>query len=219
SREHNLPHEIMDAAECVRRFPPFRIPSDYVAVFQPGGGFLAAEASVEAMIDLARAERADIRTGVRVLSVTPHGPGVRVATSGGGIEARAAIVAAGAWLKDVLPDLPAPVRATREVMAWFKPADATPFDPRRFPVFILESRHGMHYGFPATPAGLVKIAKHHHRNETVLADELRRAVSDGDEALIRPAVAGYIPAADRPPVAAQTRLHPTTPAHRLIITP
>jgi sarcosine oxidase len=217
SREHNLPHEILDAAECMRRFPPFRLPSDYVAVFQPDGGFLAAEASVEAMIALARSERADIRTGVSVLSVAASGSGVRVATSAGEIEARAAIIAAGAWLKQLLPELRAPLRATREVMAWFKPADASPFDPRRFPVFILESRHGMHYGFPATPAGLVKIAKHHHRDETVFADEPRRPVSELDEALIRPVLADHIPAANGPLAAAKTCLYTMTPDHDFII--
>jgi len=217
SREHNLPHEVLDAAECVRRFPPFRIPSDYVAVFQPHGGFIAAEASVEAMIALARTERADIRTGVRVLSVAPYGSGVRLVTDSGEIEARAAIVAAGAWLKDLLPDLPAPLRATREVMAWFRPRDAAPFDPSRFPVFILESRHGMHYGFPATPAGLVKIAKHHHRDETIIADEPRRAVSEVDEALIRPLLADHIPAANGPLAAAKTCLYTMTPDHDFLI--
>jgi sarcosine oxidase len=169
------------------------------------------------MIALARGQGAEIRTGVSVLSVAASGSGVRVATSAGEIEARAAIVAVGAWLKHLLPELPAPLRATREVMAWFRPTDSSLFDPHRFPVFILESRHGMHYGFPATPAGLVKIAKHHHRNETVLADEPRRAVSEVDEALIRPVLTDHIPAANGPLAAAKTCLYTMTPDHDFII--
>ena len=103
--------------------------------------------------------------------IAPHGRGVRIATSAGEIDARTAIVAAGPWLKTLIPRLPAPLRPTREVMAWFKPRDPAPFAPGRFPVFILESRHGMHYGFPMSPAGTVKIAKHHHRDETVDPDD------------------------------------------------
>src|SRR4051795_6048100 len=47
SRLHGLPHEVMDAAETMQRFPAFKIPSDYVGVFQPDGGFIAAEVSAD----------------------------------------------------------------------------------------------------------------------------------------------------------------------------
>ena len=215
--EHDLPHEILDGTEAMQRFPAFRIPSDYVGVFQPDGGFVAAEATVEALVALARAAEAEIRTGVCVLSVTPNGQGVRIRTSGGDIEARTAIVTAGAWLKELVPDLPVPVRATREVMAWFKPRDPAPFAPGRFPVFILESRHGMHYGFPISPSGTVKIAKHHHRDETVYPDDPRRPVSDIDEALIRPALESHIPAANGPLAATKTCLYTVTPDRDFIL--
>jgi sarcosine oxidase len=116
-----------------------------------------------------------------------------------------------------MPDLPAPLRVTREVMAWFKPTEPAPFDPRRFPVFILESRHGMHYGFPISPAGLVKVAKHHHRDETVFPDDPRRPVSEADEALIRPALADHIPAANGPLALAKTCLYTMTPDHDFVV--
>lgn len=217
AREHELPHEIMDGHETMRRFPAFRIPGDYVGVLQPDGGFVAAEATVEALLAMADAAKAEIRTGVRVLSIAPHGSGVRINTSAGDIEARSAIVAAGPWLKDLLPALPAPLRATREVMAWFTPRDPAPFAPGRFPVFILESRHGMHYGFPLSPAGTVKVAKHHHRNETIYADDPRRPVSETDEALIRGAIESHLPAANGPLAAAKTCIYTMAPDHDFIV--
>ena len=197
-REHDLQHEILDGRETMRRFPAFRIPSDFVGVLQPDGGFLAAETAVEVMVNLARAATAEVRAGVQAISVEPDGAGVRIRTSGGGeIEARTAIVAAGHWLTELIPDLPAPIRATREVMAWFKPRDPAPFAPGQFPVFILESRHGMHYGFPMSPGGTVKIAKHHHHNETVYPGDPRRPPNDVDEALIRSAIDEPHPAGER----------------------
>jgi sarcosine oxidase len=217
AREHDLPHEILDGAETMRRFPAFRIPGDYVGVFQPDGGFVAAEATVEALVTLARAAKAEVRTGVRVLSIAPDGAGVRIETSEDEIEARSAIVAAGPWLKELVPDLPAPLRATREVMAWFKPRDPTAFAPANFPVFILESRHGMHYGFPLSPAGTVKIAKHHHRKETVFPDDPPRPVTEVDEALIRPALESHIPSANGPLAAAKTCMYTMTPDHDFLI--
>ena len=52
-------------------------------------------------------------------------------------------MAAGPWVKSLLPTLPVPLRVTRQAMAWFTPTDAAAFAPQRFPVFLLESRHGM----------------------------------------------------------------------------
>jgi sarcosine oxidase len=215
SRLHHLPHEILPAAETMRRFPAFKIPSDYVAVIQPDGGFVAVEPAIEAQVALAQAAGAELRTGVAVISVTPHGNGVRIGTSQGDIEADTAIIAAGPWVGTLIPGLP--VRVTREVMAWFQPGDRNLFAADRFPVFILESRHGMHYGFPLHGSPGVKIAKHHHRGETVDPDDFDRAVSAADEAPIRAALAEHIPAANGSIVAAKTCLYTVTPDHDFII--
>jgi sarcosine oxidase len=200
----------------MRRFPAFRLPSNFVAVLQPDGGYLAAERGVETLVTLARANGAQVRTGVQAVSVMPHGAGVVVRTAGGEIEARTAVVAAGAWVNDLV-ELPEPLRATREVMAWFAPLDPRPFQGDLFPVFILESGHGMHYGFPLSRRGALKIAKHHHRDETALPDEPRRPMGVPDEALIRGALADHIPAANGPLVASQTCLYTLTRDHDFII--
>jgi sarcosine oxidase len=217
SRLHNLPHDVMDAVETMRRFPAFSIPDDYVGVFQPDGGFITAEPAIAAMIAQAQAAGAEIQTNVTVHSVTPHGNGVHIETSAGLIDARTAIAAAGSWLKQFMPDLPAPLRVTREVMGWFEPQNPVPFLAGSFPVFLLESSLGQHYGFPPWRNGLLKIAKHHHRNETVDPDHVDRVVSADDEALIRPFVSRYIPAADGPLRSAKTCLYTMTPDHDFLI--
>ena len=217
SRQHNLPHEVLDATETMRRFPAFKIPSHYVGVFQPDGGFIAVEPAVATLIAMARAAGAELRTGVTVLSIKPHGDGVRIATSQGDIETSTAIVAAGPWVKQLLPNLSVPLRVTRQVMSWFKPADQDLFGGDRFPVFLLESQHGVHYGFPPSATGLVKIAKHHHRDETVDPDRVDRTISAADEALVRSALADHIPAANGPLAAAKTCLYTVTPDHDFII--
>src|SRR3954471_16270184 len=113
SRLHGLPHEAMDAAETMRRFPAFKIPDNYVGVFQPDGGFIAAEPAIAAMLAQARAAGAEIQTDVAVVSVAPRGNGVRIESSAGAVEAGPAIIAAGPWLSKLMPDLPAPLRVTR----------------------------------------------------------------------------------------------------------
>src|SRR5215510_15899068 len=43
ARLHGLRHDVLAAAELMRRFPAFRVPPEHVAVFQPDGGFLDVE--------------------------------------------------------------------------------------------------------------------------------------------------------------------------------
>jgi sarcosine oxidase len=217
SRLHGLPHEVMDAVETMRRFPAFKVPPDHVGVFQPDGGFIAAEPAIAAMIAQAQAAGAKIRTSTAVLSIDRHGDGVRARTNQGDIDARSAIVAPGPWIKTLLPDLPVPLRVTRQVMGWFQPLDPALFASGRFPVFLLESRHGVHYGFPPFASGAVKIARHHHDDETVDPDRFDRAISAGDEALIRAALAEHIPAASGPLTSAQACLYTVTADHDFII--
>ncbi len=217
SRMHSLPHEVLDAAETMRRFPAFRIPDNYVGVVQPDGGFLDVEPSVAAMIALAQSAGAQVRMEEAVRAIVPSGNGVRIETASGVIDAGMAIVCAGAWTKQLLPGLPVELRVTRQVQAWFEPADAAPFAPGRFPVFLLQSRHGVHYGFPPHGGSGVKVARHHASNEPIDPDTVDRAVSADDEALIRAALADHIPAANGPTLAAKTCLYTVTPDHDFIV--
>ena len=63
----------------------------------------------------------------------------------------------------------------------------------------------------------VKIAKHHHLDETVEPETVARTVSAKDEAAIRAAVAAHVPAADGPLAQAKTCLYTVTPDHDFII--
>ena len=222
SRQHDLPHEVLDAAATMRRFPAFRIPANFVGVTQPDGGFLDVEPALEAMIALAKAVGAELRTGTAAQSLAGAARGVRIETANGPIEAETAIVAAGPWIKTLLPELPAPIRVTRQVQAWFEPTDPALFTADRFPVFLIESRHGQHYGFP--PHGgkdakgfCVKIAKHHHADEAVEPDRVDCEVGDADLDLIRPALVDHIPAANGRLLAAKTCLYTVTPDRDFII--
>ncbi len=75
----------------------------------------------------------------------------------------------------------------------------------------------MHYGFPPHGGAGVKIAKHHHRDETVDPDRHDRTVRADDEALIRNALAEHIPAANGRMLAAKTCLYTMTPDGDFII--
>src|SRR5260370_20398376 len=194
SRLHGLPHEILDAQGMRNRFRAFRLRDDFVGVFQRAGGFVRAEPAVAALQELASRSGAELIWNEPVLAVEPHRDGVAVMTAHGDIRAGYAIAAAGPWLKSLLPQLPVPLRVTRQVLAWFEPAGhARPrFAAERFPVFLLENADGVFYRFPAGAAG-VKVAKPHHLGEGVPPDRYGRAVSATDEARIRKSLKGHLP--------------------------
>jgi sarcosine oxidase len=215
--EHALAHQILNAAELMHRYPAFRVPADFVAVAQPDGGFVEAEPAVAAQLALAAATGAEIRTNTTVQAIDPRGDNVRIVTDDDAIDADTVVVAAGARISKLLPDLPVRLRATRQVLAWFEPRRPELFDPSRCPVFLIEGPHGTHYGFPLQAGAGVKVAKHHHFDETVDPDDYDRNVSARDEAAIRAAVADYLPAADGKLTAATTCLYTMAPDGDFII--
>lgn len=196
SRQHNLTHEIIDAKETMRRYPAFKLPDDFITVIQPEGGYVEAAKSVRVHTKLAQDAGAELRTGERVLAIEPRGEGVRIVTQNGKIESASVIVAAGAWTKTLLPALPANLFATRQMLTWFDVAEPAPFREPAFPVWMLESELGIHYGFPWSEEEGLKVALHHHERERVDPETYDRAMSAKDEALVRAGVTRFLPAAD-----------------------
>ena len=211
ARAHGLAHEVLDAAGIMRRFPALRAPSGFIGVFQPEGGILAAEPAIHAQLALAKAAGAETRTSETVRAIEPKAGGVRIVTDTGLIEAGQAIVAAGPWLKKLLPDFPVPVRVTRQVLGWFEPVDPAIFGRDRCPVFMIENADGIFYGFPAGPKPGIKFAKHHHEDEAADPAARVRPMSGPDEALLRAALAAHLPAANGKLLDATTCLYTMAP--------
>ena len=211
ARAHGLAHEVLDAAGIMRRFPALRAPARFIGVFQPEGGILAAEPAIHVQLALAKAAGAETRTSETVRAIEPKAGGVRIVTDTGLIEAGQAIVAAGPWLKKLLPDFPVPVRVTRQVLGWFEPVDPAIFGRDRCPVFMIENADGIFYGFPAGPKPGIKFAKHHHEDETADPAARVRPMSGADEALLRAALAAHLPAANGKLLDATTCLYTMAP--------
>ena len=170
----------------MRLYPAFRLPQDYVAVMQPDGGFVEAEAGIRAHLQLAVAAGADIRTGERVLAIEDAGHCVRVRTErqDAGSQSRA-IVTAGAWTTSLLPGTcRCRFRSRARCCSGCGRHSRNCSGPGWFPVFMIESEHGIHYGLPLHDDDLLKIAKHHHAGEIVDPETYDRAVTEADEASV-----------------------------------
>jgi sarcosine oxidase len=217
SKANGLEFEILDADQLMRRFPAFQVPNNFVGVFQPDGGFIEAAAALDAHIRLAVRSGARVRARETVLSIQQTARDVRIETDQAVYESKTAIVALGPWTKKLLPELPVSLEVKRQVVGWFEPKEASLFSSDRFPTFLLESRHGIHFGLPKHTEPGIKFARHSPYGLTVDPDHCDQAVSLDDETGIRSAVAEFVPAASGRLVAAKTCMYTVTPDGTFII--
>ncbi|MPY87498.1 MAG: N-methyl-L-tryptophan oxidase [Luteitalea sp.] len=190
---HRLPYEELSAAEVHRRCPALQLEEDMVALLEPRAGMLFPERCVEAHLRLAAARGATLRTNETVTAWQPSQDEVTIETTSGRYTADRLVIAAGAWLPTLVPDLALPLAIERAIVHWFDPGEhAVRFVPERLPVFIFEYAAGLKfYGFPARPEG-VKVARH-HQGELTEAARVRRDVAPEEVAAMRSLLARFLP--------------------------
>lgn len=196
ARQHDIPHEVLLPLEVNRRFPAFSIPPDWQCVFQPDAGILQPEKSIDLFIKSAAERGATIASGTRVEKVLPVGDHVEVRLeSGESIEAGSAILAAGPWIRDLVPELGRKMRLTRQPLLWFEPKNTQSVRPQSMPVFFFHAREDLIYGFPDFLGSGVKVGSHSPCGELMSAGEPRAEVSQEEKTHLGRLMNQYIPAA------------------------
>lgn len=213
----NLPHEVLTSAALTARYPGYRLPDDHMALFQPRGGFLLPERCISVHVTGALAAGADIRARERVLAWEPTAGGVRVTTERGVYEAERLVLAAGAWMGSLVPELAGLAQPERQVLGWFAPLQPDLFATSRFPVFNLMVPEGRYYGLPHFDVPGFKIGLYHHLEEQVDPDDFAREADAADEAPLRAATSRYFPAANGPTMALRTCMFTNTPDEHFIL--
>jgi sarcosine oxidase len=177
---HGLSHEMLSAGELNRRFPAWRLPSEFEAVLQPEAGFLLADRAIVAHVAVARRLGAEVNENEAVKRWKVIGDRVEVETERARYEAGSLILAAGAWTGKLLEPLKTLAVPERQVVGWFK-SEGGPFQSHNFPVFILECpENGAFYGIPEQAAEGFKVGKFHHRYQAVDADSIDRSIGPED---------------------------------------
>jgi sarcosine oxidase len=223
AQTHDLPHEMLNAADMRRRFAPFNVADDEIGFFEHRAGFLHPEATVQAHLDQAARYGAELHFNepVEGWEATPGG-GVRVTTAQGVYEADRAVIAPGAWAAQLLAELGLPLTVERQVLYWFEPTGGIePFQVGRFPIYIWEDDTGdMIYGFPAQdgPPGGVKVA-FFYRGHQADPDRVDRTVKPDEIAEMRSVLAQRIPSLNGPLLETATCLYTLTPDQHFIIAP
>jgi sarcosine oxidase len=215
---HDVPHEVYDGAALSAEIPAFSLPEDFRAVYETQGGLLRAPECVAAHVERTFAHGGTVRAREAVESWSETTDGVRVRTDEGTYTADHLVVAAGAWVGDLIPELDDDLRVERQVNRWFQPPDPAAFSPDRFPTFVLDTPEADFYGFPRAGRPGVKVGIHHHFEETVDPDD-RAALAPrpADERALTGDLATYLPAATGPTLSLAPCVYTNTPDRRFVV--
>lgn len=215
--EYDIPHEVLTGAELGERFPGYRLPEEYRALYQPDGGFVVPEQSIIAHVEAAQSAGATIRARERVRGWEETASGVRIETDGATYEADRLVLAAGAWnhkFADALEGLAVP---ERQVLAWFQPRSPAKFQPETFPVWNLSVPEGRFYGLPVYDVPGCKLGRYHHRDEQIDPDDWNRGLEPEDETVLREFTERYFPEAAGPTMRLATCMFTNSPDEHFIL--
>lgn len=181
AKAYGLPHELLDASEIRRRFPPFTPPVGTVALYETQAGMVFPEEAIRGHLDVAADNGAHLHFGEAVVdwSVAAGGT-ISVRTNAGAYDCGRLILAPGAWASSLfkLPSVPLVVEPQQ--LHWFEPrGGAAAFAVDRFPIYIWDRGHGVQfYGFPADDNARVKVAffRSAVTGEAAMRDALRPCV-------------------------------------------
>ncbi|MEP7158817.1 MAG: N-methyl-L-tryptophan oxidase, partial [Chloroflexota bacterium] len=223
AQQHGLAHEMLGAQETRERFPALTVDDDMQTLHEPLAGILFAQRCIAAHLELAARHGAELRFEERVTGWQADGDGIRVTTNLGSYTGAKLVVAAGAWLPELAPELKLPLTVERNVNFWFEPV-ASPelLSPARLPVWIVEldDEHAF-YGFPMLPAeaGLGEGAKvsRHHGGTSVDPHAVDREARPEDEAPVRDFIKQYLPLANGPRLDARVCMYTNTPDFNFVL--
>jgi sarcosine oxidase len=210
AREHNLPHEVLAAAQVHERFPAFELAPELVAVLDPRAGYLDPDACNAAHLEGARGAGAEARFNEPVVEWIADGGAVTVRTRADTYNASRLVITAGGWAQRLASDLRLPLEVERQSVFWFEPDGKTEwYESERFPIYAYEYKHGhICYGFPRLPRGVKASIMHSGKIESA-PENVERAVK-ADE--VRPLRDALLPVRD-----SGVCLFTNTPDHDFII--
>jgi sarcosine oxidase len=220
ARRFNIAHEVLHADEIARRYPQLRLEGDEHAYFEPGGGYVNPEAALTAMLHMAQTLGARLITSAAA-RLTYEAGVARVETETGSFRPHSVVVAAGAWLPQMVPSLAAHLVVRRQVLHWFPVSSEANYHHDQFPVYIWNWGDGADdwfYGFPQVAgAAEIKVAGE-ERLESTTPEKCDRVVHAAETAAmfarhLAPRMRGVMPQASR----SITCLYTVAPKARFVI--
>jgi len=207
-------HELLTDTQVRARWPLTAEPGEPI-LFHPDGGVILSGRAWEVTVAGAVEAGASLLRNVRVTGIEEERGRVRLSTDGEAIVARACVVAAGAWARELLagPGIELPVIPTRETLTYFALPDALELPPVVDDAVPDPEEHGLrrpgliNYALAAPELG-IKAGLHHAGPPTDPDDP-----GEVDPAVVRWVctwVARRYPGLDPEPVTSETCIYTNT---------
>jgi len=156
--EVGIRYDALDADDVMARWPQLRLPAGTLALHQLDAAIVPAGRTTAVLQTAARRHGAELRDRTPVLGLEDLGSGLRVTTPHGEVECGGVVVAADAWVNDVVGHLglTVPLEVTLEQVTYF--ALDRPQDFLDLPLWIWMDDPSF-YGFPPYGEATVKAAQ------------------------------------------------------------
>jgi sarcosine oxidase len=212
-----VPYERLDAAEIMRRWPPFKLSDDIHGVFQPESGIAMAAKGNATHVRMARAHGATLCDRTPVDGITPSEGEIEVRTGGVAYRCRRLVIAAGGWSNRALAHfgVQLPLRVTKEQVTYFASPRLADFQPDRFPIWIWMD-DPCFYGVPAFGEPGPKVGQHAGGQE-VTADGRDFEPDEAARGRVMDFLGQYLPSALGPIIYTKTCLYTLTPDRDFVI--
>ena len=211
-----VPHRVLSAAGVHRQFPGLQPLDDMVGVLEDRAGVLFPEQCIAAMLARAEKDGAEVRRDDVVLGWEAADGGVRVRTTSGEYRAAQLVLAAGAWMRQLVPDLAPVLAVTRQPIQWFEPSRPEEFTAATCPVTLWEyGPNRVFYTLPDFGDG-VKAAVH-YEGQPVDPDHLDGRASSDEDAAATDLLRRFMPHATGHLRESQVCLYTNTPDLHFVI--
>jgi monomeric sarcosine oxidase len=213
----NVPFDLLDAEEVMRRWPQWRLDEGTTAMFQARGGLADPFRGNAAHMRLATQRGATLQDRSPVTAIRQIGGEVEVDAGGTTHRAGHVVVAADAWTNELLEPLGRrlPLTVTKEQVTYLRAADPAAFAPDRFPVWIWMDDPSF-YGFPTYGEAGPKAAQDCGGQPTTPDSR----TFERDEAAHRRVgdfLAAHLPGAVGPDIYTKTCLYTLTPDRDFVV--
>ena len=215
--QHGLTIENLSASAATQRWPGFRVPDAFDAVFEPDAGFLKVEDCVRTHLDRASAHGATLLFDEPVVSWSSTGREVRIRTATREFVAASLVITAGAWAASVLAELKLPLQVLRKPVLWFETSSPAYNLDASMPTFYFEMPEATFYGFPSLDGQVIKVAQ--HSGGAIVADPMlvNRQLHGGDVRPISDFLSTCLPAVRSQPVRHSICLYTVTPDRHFVV--
>ncbi len=215
---HGVDSSLLPAAEVGERWPGMTL--DGEACFHPDAGHLDADLTVTTLLDLAVGRGAVLREHEPLTRIEPAADGLLLHTAAGTHRVRTVVVAAGAWLPELLGGLSVTPALPPLVVHQVEVFHHRHRDPGATWPTLVHADGSMFYalgsGSDGGPAPAYKIGQFHSERSTT-ASGRDGVVDDGPRRAVRAFVEDQLPGLDPEPVGEMSCLFTMTPNEDFVL--